>query len=51
MAGTGTTGAVAMRLGRKFILIEKEERYVNAIRERLKRVKMERASEIYSKSI
>jgi DNA modification methylase len=51
MAGTGTTGAVAMRLGRKFILIEKEERYVNAIRERLKRVKMERASKIYSKSI
>jgi len=51
MAGTGTTGAVAMRLGRKFILIEKEERYVNAIKERLKRVKMERASKIYSKSI
>ncbi|MEM1611658.1 MAG: DNA methyltransferase [Sulfolobales archaeon] len=50
MAGTGTTGAVALRLGRRFILIEKEERYVKAIRERLRRAEMERASGIYSKS-
>ncbi|MEM4969897.1 MAG: DNA methyltransferase [Sulfolobales archaeon] len=47
MAGTGTTGAVAMRLGRRFILIEKEEKYVKAIRERLKRVEMESISGIY----
>lgn len=36
MAGTGTTGFVAKRLNRKFILIEKEEKYVNVIKERLK---------------
>lgn len=35
MAGTGTTGVVAMRLGRRFLLIEREEKYVKAILERL----------------
>jgi len=34
MAGTGTTGIVAKRHGRNFILIEKDERYVEAIRKR-----------------
>ncbi|NTV65204.1 MAG: site-specific DNA-methyltransferase, partial [Oscillochloris sp.] len=33
--GTGTTGAVARRLGRRFIGIEREERYVEAARERI----------------
>jgi DNA modification methylase len=32
--GTGTTGAVAKRLGRHFVGIEREESYVNAARER-----------------
>lgn len=35
MAGTGTTGVVARRLGRRFILIEREERYVRAIMKRI----------------
>jgi len=35
LAGTGTTAAVAIRLNRRFVLIEKEERYVKGIRERL----------------
>lgn len=35
MAGTGTTGVVARRLGRRFILIEREERYFRAILQRL----------------
>ena len=35
MAGTGTTGVVARRLGRRFILIEREERYFRAIQQRL----------------
>jgi len=34
MAGTGTTGVVAKKLGRKFIMIEKDERYVKAIEKR-----------------
>ena len=34
MAGTGTTGFVAQKLKRKFIMIEKEKRYVDAILER-----------------
>jgi modification methylase len=33
--GTGTTGAVAKRLGRRFIGIEREEQYVEVARERL----------------
>ncbi len=35
MAGTGTTGVAARRLGRRFILIEREPAYVAAARERL----------------
>lgn len=35
MAGTGTTGVVAKRLNRHYILIEKEEKYVKAILQRL----------------
>lgn len=38
MAGTGTTGAVAKRLGRHFILIEKERVYVEAAQARIRRV-------------
>jgi DNA modification methylase len=34
-AGSGTTGAVAKKLNRKYILIEKSENYVNLIKERL----------------
>ncbi|MEN9934977.1 MAG: hypothetical protein RLZZ387_1556 [Chloroflexota bacterium] len=33
--GTGTTGAVARRLGRRFVGIEREERYVEAARARI----------------
>lgn len=36
MAGTGTTGAVARKFNRRFILIEKEEKYVKAILRRLR---------------
>jgi modification methylase len=36
--GTGTTGAAAKRLGRKFIGIEREETYVAVARERIARV-------------
>lgn len=36
--GTGTTGAVARRLHRHFIGIEKEEEYAEAARERIRRV-------------
>jgi DNA modification methylase len=35
MAGTGTTGVVARMLGRKFIMIEKDEKYVQAMEKRL----------------
>ena len=35
MAGTGTTGYVAKKLGRHFIMIEKVERYVKAAEKRL----------------
>lgn len=35
MAGSGTTGVVAQRLGRRFLLIEKDERYVSIISRRL----------------
>jgi modification methylase len=37
--GTGTTGAVARMLGRDFIGIEREERYIDAARARLARVR------------
>ncbi len=35
MAGTGTTGVVALRHGRRFVLIEREPRYVAACQQRL----------------
>ena len=37
--GTGTTGAVAKKLGRKFIGIEREQRYIKVARERIRQVK------------
>ncbi|MCG2825868.1 MAG: site-specific DNA-methyltransferase [Thermoplasmatales archaeon] len=36
VAGTGTTGYVAKKLGRNFIMIDKEEKYVKAMQKRLK---------------
>jgi modification methylase len=39
--GTGTTGAVAKRLGRRFIGIEREERYLEVARKRLAAVRTE----------
>ena len=36
--GTGTTGAVAKRLGRRFIGIEREQEYIKVAQERLRRV-------------
>jgi DNA modification methylase len=38
MAGVGTTGVVAYKLGRRFTLIEKEERYVEWTVKRLSKV-------------
>ncbi len=37
--GTGTTGAVAKKLGRKYIGIEREKEYIAVARERLKNIK------------
>ena len=37
--GTGTTGAVAKRLGRKWIGIEREQDYIQAARKRLSKIK------------
>lgn len=39
MAGTGTTGAIAKKHGRKYILIEKDEKYCKVIKERLDSIK------------
>jgi DNA modification methylase len=36
MCGTGTTGAVALRHNRRFVMVEKEKKYVDAAYERLK---------------
>ncbi|GAB4577048.1 MAG: site-specific DNA-methyltransferase [Rhodothalassiaceae bacterium] len=36
--GTGTTGAVAKRLGRRYIGIERERRYIEAARARLQKI-------------
>ena len=36
--GTGTTGAVAKKLGRKFIGIERDERYLKVARQRIARI-------------
>jgi len=37
--GTGTTGAVAKKMGRKFIGLEREEEYIHIARERIKKVR------------
>jgi modification methylase len=37
--GTGTTGAVAKKMGRKFIGLEREEEYIKIARERIKKVR------------
>ncbi|MBX3529204.1 MAG: site-specific DNA-methyltransferase [Rhizobiaceae bacterium] len=37
--GTGTTGAVAKRLGRRFVGIEREQSYIDAARERIAAVR------------
>jgi modification methylase len=37
--GTGTTGAVAKRLGRRFVGIEREQAYIDAARERIAAVR------------
>ena len=34
-AGSGTTGVACKNLGRKFILIEKEEKYIEIIQKRI----------------
>jgi DNA modification methylase len=36
MCGTGTTGVVALRYNRRFVMVEKEKKYVDATYERLK---------------
>ena len=35
-AGSGTTGVAAKQLGRNYILIEKEQKYIDIIKQRLK---------------
>jgi modification methylase len=37
--GTGTTGAVAKKMGRRFIGLEREEEYIKIARERIKKVR------------
>lgn len=39
--GTGTTGAIAKRLGRHFIGIEREQKYIEAAQNRINNVQME----------
>ena len=41
-AGSGTTGVACQNLNRKYILIEKEEEYINVIKDRLEELKEER---------
>lgn len=41
-AGSGTTGVACENLKRNYILIEKEEKYVEVIKERLKQIKMKK---------
>ena len=41
-AGSGTTGVACENLKRDYILIEKEEKYVEVIKDRLKQVKMKK---------
>jgi modification methylase len=45
--GTGTTGAVAKKLGRCFIGLERDETYANAAHERIASVQMSKDTEIY----
>ncbi len=42
VAGSGTTGVACQNLNRKYILIEKEEEYINVIKDRLEELKEER---------
>ena len=44
--GTGTTGAVAKKLGRKFIGIEREQRYIKVARERIRQIKAGAAEDL-----
>jgi len=44
--GTGTTGAAAKRLGRRFIGVEREEAYVKVARERIARIAPAAAEEV-----
>ena len=44
MSGTGTTGVVAARLGRHYILIERDAKYAAAARRRLEAVRAEAAA-------
>ncbi len=44
--GTGTTGAVARRLGRRYIGIEREAKYVALAKERLRRVAPAREADV-----
>ncbi|PKQ05887.1 MAG: modification methylase [Alphaproteobacteria bacterium HGW-Alphaproteobacteria-11] len=44
--GTGTTGAVAKKLGRNFIGIEREARYIKVARERIRLVKTGAAEDL-----
>jgi modification methylase len=44
--GTGTTGAVAKKLGRRFIGIERDKGYIKVARERIKRVNAAAAEDV-----
>ena len=44
--GTGTTGAVAKRLGRNYIGIEREESYIKVARERIRQIKQTDAEDL-----
>jgi DNA modification methylase len=41
VAGTGTTGVVAKKLGRHYIMIEREEKYVRGMLKRLENIKVD----------
>lgn len=48
--GTGTTGAVAKKIGRNYIGIEREEKYINAAQERLNQI-IDESNEITNLSL